>query len=264
MPELPEVEVFRRDFAAQGLGARIGTVRLEDRRCLRGATEAELCAALEGNRFAGVARHGKILFASTARGPVLVMHFGMTGELRFFAPGEAVPGGACLVLRFADGRRMAIVSRRRLGWLELTGDAEGYLRENGIAPDALQISAQAFAERIGAGRGRLKSALMDQSKIAGIGNVYSDEILFRAGLAPRSRGRDLSADQLEALHRAMRGVLEEASAALCAGAELPAGWLAQNREEGAPCPRCGAPLRRETIGGRSAYFCPRCQEAGTG
>jgi formamidopyrimidine-DNA glycosylase len=260
MPELPEVEVFRRDFAVRGLGARIESARLGEPRCLRGAPPAELRGALEGDRFTQVTRHGKILFARTARGPVLVMHFGMTGEVLFLEPGEAVPEGACLVVEFSGERRMAIISRRKLGWLELAEDAEGYLRENGVGRDALEISARDFVDRIGAGRGRLKSALMDQSKIAGIGNVYSDEILFRAGLAPRSRGRDLSREQLEALYRAMRGVLAEAGETLSAGAELPAAWLAQHREEGAPCPRCGAPLRRETIGGRSAYFCPRCQQ----
>jgi formamidopyrimidine-DNA glycosylase len=264
MPELPEVEVFRRDFAARGLGSRIESARLGEPRCLRGATPAELRAALEGDRFTQVTRHGKILFARTARGPVLVMHFGMTGEVIFLEPGEAVPEGACLVVGFSGGRHMAIVSRRKLGWLELTEGAEGYLRENGIAPDALQISARDFEDRIGAGRGRLKSALMDQSKIAGIGNVYSDEILFRAGLGPGSQGRDLSREQLETLYHTMRGVLAEAGEALSAGADLPAGWLAQHREEGAPCPRCGTPLRREVIGGRGAYFCPRCQADGKG
>lgn len=264
MPELPDVEAFRRDFAARGLGTGIENVRLEEPGYLRGASLAQLRAALEKDRFAQVTRHGKILFAETERGPVLVMHFGMTGAIQFLEPGEAQPQGTCLWLGFADGRGLAVLTQRKLGWLELTDDQEGYLRENGVAPDALTLSQQAFAERIGAGRGRLKSALMNQSKIAGIGNVYSDEILFRAGLSPRSKRQDLSQEQLQALYQAMRSVLEEASEILSSGAELPGDWLAQHREEGAPCPRCGTPLRREKIGGRSAYFCPRCQKAATG
>ncbi|WP_212524322.1 Fpg/Nei family DNA glycosylase [Actibacterium sp. MT2.3-13A] len=264
MPELPEVEVFRREFAARGLGKMIEGVHLIAPRSLRGATGEALRAALEGDRFAGVARHGKILFARTARGPTLVIHFGMTGALRFCAAGQAAPKGALLGLTFAGGPLCAVVSQRRLGWLELTDDRLAYLRERGIGPDALSLSARDFAERIGAGRGSLKTALMDQSKIAGIGNVYSDEILFRAGLAPRSKGRDLSREGLEALHRTLRAVLEGAVGILASGAELPPDWLARHREAGAACPRCGRPLRRERIGGRSAYSCPRCQRGGAG
>ncbi|MGC9368021.1 MAG: Fpg/Nei family DNA glycosylase [Paracoccaceae bacterium] len=259
MPELPEVEVFRRTFAERGVGHRIESVRLDDPGRLRGARPDELRAALEQDRFAGVRRHGKILFAETGGGAVLVMHFGMTGELRFPAAGEAEPEGAVLRLTFADGSRLAVLSRRKLGWVELAEDAEDYLSAHRIGPDALEISAPAFAERIGAGRGSLKSALMDQSKIAGIGNVYSDEILFRAGLLPRGRGQDLGAAQLGRLHATMQSELERAIETLASGRDLPEDWLAQHREKGARCPRCGTPLRREKISGRSAYFCPRCQ-----
>ena len=260
MPELPEVDVFRRDLAARGLGVAIAHVRLQDPDFLHGASPAELRAALEQDRFASVTRHGKILFAETSRGAVLVTHFGMTGELRFLPPGVPLPAGICLLVGFVDGRRLAVLTTRKLGWFELTEDMQAYLRAHRVGPDAQQISARAFAEKIGAARGSLKSALMDQSKVAGIGNVYSDEVLFRAGLSPRSKGRDLSADQLTGLHRAMRSVLKEAILCLSGGRDLPGDWLARHRQEGAACPRCGAPLSRQTISGRSAYFCPHCQK----
>ena len=264
MPELPEVEAMRRRVSAQALDREVARVTAPDAEALRGTSPAGLGRAVTGRAFGAVRRHGKVLFARAGDGPWLALHFGMTGDLALLAPGEAPPEHARVVFDFADGGRLAFDNPRRLGWLELIGDVETYLAEAGLGPDALALDRADVARIVGGTRGQVKPALMDQSKLAGIGNVYSDEILFRARLRPDAIGAELDAAALAALHAALRDVLETASARLARGVALPDDWLARHREAGARCPRCGGALAREKIGGRSARFCPRCQGGADG
>jgi len=264
MPELPEVEATRRRIAARALEREVARVTAPDAEALHGPSPAALGRAVTGRAFGAVRRHGKVLFARAGDGPWLVVHFGMTGDLALLAPGETLPEHARVVFDFADGGRLAFDNPRRLGWLELTGDVGTYLAQAGLGPDALALDGAGVARIVGGTRGQVKPALMDQSKLAGIGNVYSDEILFRAGIRPDAIGAELDAAALAALHAALHDVLETASARRARGEALPDDWLAGHREAGGRCPRCGGALARERIGGRSARFCPRCQGDGGG
>ncbi|RDD63198.1 Fpg/Nei family DNA glycosylase [Ferruginivarius sediminum] len=260
MPELPDVEVFARDFASRGLNRKIESVDLRDPDRLRGSAPQDLRAALNGYAFETVKRHGKVLFVKVSCGWWLVMHFGMTGFTAFYDDPADEPGHARLVVGFADGGFFAFDNQRKLGWLELTDDVRAYLRSQGIGPDALELDEAAFREVISGTRGSVKPALMDQEKIAGIGNVYSDEILFQAGIAPEHKGNQLDGQQLARLFEATRNVLRQAVECRADPARMPDDWLTPRREDGDDtCPRCGRPLETCKVGGRTAHFCSHCQ-----
>ena len=260
MPELPDVEAYRGRLAVEAVGREIADVEVTDAEALRGASPEKLARAATGHAFSKAVRHGKVLFARLGDGPWLALHFGMTGNLVLLGAGRDTPEHARTLFVFDDGDRLAFVNPRKFGWLELTGDIEGYLEENDIGPDALALSEQDLEDIIGGTRGQVKPALMDQSKLAGIGNVYSDEILFCARLRPDVKGNALSDTQLRALYDAMRDVLEMAADRLSDGEDLPRSWLARHREDDATCPRCSGDVAKQTTAGRSARFCPACQQ----
>ncbi|MGM0583934.1 MAG: Fpg/Nei family DNA glycosylase [Pseudomonadota bacterium] len=261
MPELPDVEVYRRILENKGLGRRIARVDLREPNRLKGAERQDLEAALKGRELTAARRHGKVLFARAGASPWLVMHFGMTGALVAYHDASEEPGHVRLTLDFEDGGHLAFDNPRKFGWLELADEPDAYLAAERIGPDALEIGAEAFAERIGGSRGMIKSALMDQAKIAGLGNVCSDEILFQAGIAPETRAAALPPARLAELRETMRRVLREAARAEADPARMPGDWLTPHRGEDADCPRCGTRLQSRKVGGRTAWLCPRCQPA---
>jgi formamidopyrimidine-DNA glycosylase len=261
MPELPDVETFRRYVDATSLHQRVVGVDLDATRMLKGARADELRAALTGGHFEETARHGKFLFVRIDVAPWLVLHFGMTGLLTYFKADGGAPAHTRLLVQFDNGYRLAGVWRRRLGRIDLADDVESFATDNDLGPDAFEpeLDREDLARMLRGRRGGLKSALMDQSFIAGIGNVYSDEILFRAGLMPERPAAELDDAELDALHRALRHVLATAVERQADPGRLPRGWLLPRRESGAECPRCGAELARRTVAGRTAWYCPRCQ-----
>ena len=259
MPELPDIEAYARAIRAQGLNRRIAGVDLRDPDRLRGSRLADLEAALAGHAFEAVKRHGKMLFLTVSCGWRLVLHFGMTGAVVFHDAATDAPRHARLVLRFEDGGHLAFDDQRKLGWLELTDDVAAYLRSQDIGPDALSFDAAGFRDLLAGKRGIIKTALTDQSRIAGIGNVYADEVLFQAGVRPDRKAEDLGADEIEAVHGKLREVLEQAAALDADPARMPDDWLTPRRGGEATCPRCGGALETPKLSGRTAYLCPRCQ-----
>lgn len=261
MPELPDVETFRRYVDATSLHQRITAVDLDATRMLQAARAEEIRAALTGGRFEATARRGKFLFVAIDDGPWLVLHFGMTGFLTYFKADGAAPSHTRLLVHFEGGYRLAGVWRRRLGRIDLAHDPDDFAVTNGLGPDAFAptLGRDELAAMLAERRGGLKSALMDQGFIAGIGNTYSDEILFQAGLLPDRAAAELTGDDLDALHRALRHVLETAIDRRADPGRLPASWLLPHREEGARCPRCGGELAHRRIAGRTSWYCPRCQ-----
>jgi len=261
MPELPDVETFRRYVDATSRHQRITAVDLDATRMLKAARAEEIRAALTGGRFEATARRGKFLFVAIDDGPWLVLHFGMTGLLTYFKADGAAPSHTRLLVHFEGGYRLAGVWRRRLGRIDLAHDPDDFAVTNGLGPDAFapELGRDELAAMLAERRGGLKSALMDQGFIAGIGNVYSDEILFQAGLMPDRAAAELAGDELDALHRALRHVLETAIDRQADPDRLPSSWLLPHREEGARCPRCGGELAHRRIAGRTSWYCPRCQ-----
>ncbi|MFG6191767.1 Fpg/Nei family DNA glycosylase [Nonomuraea sp. JJY05] len=256
MPELPDVEGFRQ-VLSEHTGEPIRAVRVRDPGVLRGVGAGRLASALRGHRFEQPRRHGKWLIAP-AGGPVLMLHFGMTGSLSWHSPEEPWHRHDRVVWRFDDGE-LRYRDMRKLQGIRLADDEAQVERVlGGLGPDAREVSYACFGRLLSSRRGRLKPALIDQTFLAGLGNLLADEICWHAGVNPQRAVGDLDEAERAALYGAMRRVLRESIKARCVPARDT--WLTGARDEpGGPCPRCGRPLSRGRIAGRTTVWCPGCQ-----
>ena len=260
MPELPEVETFKRYLDSTSLHQRITGVDVRDAYVLKRLSARQLPRRLKGRRFENSHRHGKHLFVRAGDGLWLRLHFGMTGSLEYVKDDEVTPKTARVVFRFADNCRLAFDDQRKFGEIELIEDVDEFLQTRGLGPDALEISLWQFKAILGKHRGAVKAILLNQQWIAGIGNLYADEILFRARMHPATEAASLSDKDLTKLFRATRHVLKRAIALKTDFNRLPKSWLLTHRGKGGRCPRCGRALKSATIGGRTSWFCTHCQK----
>lgn len=260
MPELPEVEAYRA-LADRAVGRRIARVHAPDTWFMkRGVDAAALSGALTGRTFSGTRRIGKLLLIDTDGGPVLGLRFGMTGRL--LVDGRAGVEGMLYSsdrdetawdrfgVDFADGGQLRLRDPRRLGGVELDPD------EAHLGVDARGIAAAALAGAIAGSAAPLKARLMDQSRIAGIGNLIADETLWRAGLAPTRPAGSLTEAERRRLHRHLTATIDD----LIARGGSHMGDFLPHRVAGGACPRDGEALLRATVGGRTTYWCPRHQK----
>jgi formamidopyrimidine-DNA glycosylase len=260
MPELPDVEAFRRVLARHAVDRPVERVEVTDPGVLRDVSAQRLRTALRGQRFATPWRHGKWLVAPTVDGPILLLHFGMTGSLTWSDDAECRHRHDRVVLGFGDGE-LRYRDMRKLQGLRLVRDDDALNRILGrVGPDALDVSRRQLTEIIGGLRRTVKTALVDQELIAGLGNLLADEILWRARLHPRRQCVHLGQKSLGRLHTAMGGVLRQA---VKDGRVPPRpNWLTGHRDdEPGTCPRCGTRLDHGRIGGRGTAWCPHCQPA---
>lgn len=261
MPELPDVELDRRYLGETSLHRRIEGVRVPDERILERTSPQALGNLLKGRSLERTRRHGKYLFAAPESGGWLALHFGMTGELKAWSSGDE-PEYAVAVLDFEDGGHLAVISKRMLGFVGTADDPEALVREKGLGPDALDgVDADRFVELYHDRRDGIKSGLMNQDVMAGVGNEYSDEILFHHGLHPESDVKALDEDDLRELHATMHHVLHEAVEKRIDPKRLPH-YLLFHREPGADCPKrgCGGTLEKLEVNGRPTYVCPKHQK----
>ncbi len=259
MPELPDVEVYRQYVDATSLHQEVEKVEIGAPRMLKAVAPRSLRSRLEGGQLNATRRHGKHLLIELSRGPWLALHFGMTGRLDYAKRADGAPRHTRLSIAFANGYRLAGIWQRRLGEIAVASDPDSFVADRDLGPDALEIEPAGLERLLAGRRGALKSALMDQSLLAGIGNVYSDEILFQAQLHPGREVRGLDGHDLARLHRAMRHVLRLAIERRADPEQVPRSWLLRRRGPNRRCPCCRAGLAQATIGGRRAYFCPHCQ-----
>lgn len=259
MPELPEVERYR--SAAQAvLGRTIVSIEAPDAWYLKGGvTAADLERALLGETFTAARRIGKVLLLDRAAGPTLGIRFGMTGTLVVDgepaierlsnSPARREPGWDRWSARFAGGGTLAVRDPRRLGGVTLDPDLSR------LGPDALTIGRAALSAALAGSASALKARLLDQSRVAGIGNLVVDEVLWRAGLSPVRPAGSLSAAELRRLQRHLVGTL--GSLIERGGSHL--GDLVDERRPNGRCPRDGCPLVRSEVGGRTTWWCPHHQ-----
>ncbi len=259
MPELPDVETYKRYMDATALKQKIARVDVPSPSLLDHLTPQSLGRHLKGTTFAHTRRHGKYLFIQTENHGWLVLHFGMTGRLEYVRGEHAPAKGTGLAIRFTNGAELAYIAPRKLGHIAWTDDADAFVESKHLGPDAMATDLAQFRALAAQRKGAVKSWLMDQKAIAGIGNVYSDEVLLRAGVHPQAAVPKLDKNAVGALHRAIKQVLQQAIKAKADPERMPKSFLLPNREEGAPCPRCGGEVNRVTAAGRSAYYCPKCQ-----
>jgi formamidopyrimidine-DNA glycosylase len=183
----------------------------------------------------------------------------MTGFLSYYK-GDDDPEYSHLLLRFSGGYSLAYVNKRMLGRVGLIEDIPAYVEEENLGPDAMELSPGEFASIVEGGRGSVKSTLMNQKRICGLGNVYTDELLFAAGIHPKRNCSDLSDTDIDTLFESMHTVVDAAIDAKAQPEKMPRSFLLPRRTEGAECPRCGGRVNKITISGRSTYFCPSCQK----
>lgn len=259
MPELPDVEGFRRT-AENAAHRTVRSVDVRDAQVVLGSGAEDFGEALRGHRLAEPHRHGKVLEIRTedsADGmPSLLVHFGMTGELLWCAPEEPAHAHDRVVFGFAEGELRYRDVRKLKGVRLAREPAEAAEVLDELGPDAAEISRDEFAARLTRTRRQIKAALMDQSAIAGLGNLTADEVLWRARIAPHRQTTELTTDELAVLHRRMRSALREASRV----GLIPnrPSWLSGHRAD-QRCPRCSGRLSQRKVSGRTTIWCATCQ-----
>jgi formamidopyrimidine-DNA glycosylase len=246
MPELPEAERARQTLES-ALGRRIVGVDDRDTYVCRPHPPGELAEALTGHTLVSAHRRGKFMWLETEDGPALGLHLGMAG--RIVVDPDDTSRWDRFALEFADGGRMVLRDKRRLGRAVLNPDFSH------VGPDAAEVGRDQFRRLIGAGRAPVKARLLDQHAISGVGNLLADQILWQARIAPTRIVSSLSVDELDRLRRDVRSAVR--SAIRKGGAHT--GRFVQAREREGVCPRDGHPLERGRVGGRTTYWCPACQ-----
>ncbi|HEY4928351.1 MAG TPA: DNA-formamidopyrimidine glycosylase family protein [Acidimicrobiales bacterium] len=259
MPELVEVERYR-TLAEGALERRVASVDSPDPWFIKGATSGPLLdSALVGRRFTGARRIGKLLLLDVDDGPVVGVRFGMTGSL--LVDGDD-PVGRLLYsatrhdpvwerwsVTFADGGRLVVHDPRRLGGVTLDPDVSH------LGPDAASLGVAGLGRALAGSTAPLKARLLDQSRVAGIGNLIADEVLWRAGLSPLRPAASLTPTEVRRLHRHLARTLADLTER--GGSHL--GDLMDERHPGSMCPKDGYPLVRTTVGGRTTWWCPAHQ-----
>lgn len=258
MPELPDVEGFRRVLVDCARAGPVERVDVHDTGVLHGADPKRLREALRGRRFTQPERHGKWLLAPTDGPQSLLFHFGMTGGLLCRPEDERTHPHDRVVFSLGGGRQLRYRDQRKLKGIWLA-DQEGVARTlDGQGPDAADVSRSAFVSALSGRRGGIKSALTNQSVLAGIGNLLADEILWRARLHPQRGVAELDEDELGQLHTAMTRTLRSAMPEGCVPPRDS--WLTGHRDEpDGACPRCGTRLEHGRVAGRGGVWCPHCQ-----
>lgn len=275
MPELPEVETIARGLRAVLPGRRILTVRLGKTDFIDDPAAVE--QHLPGSRIISVERYGKFLVLDlesangSAREHFLLIHLGMTGRIVTCVPEARIAPHTHVFLALDDGSEVRYTDPRRFGRMAVlpTSGRETALGLLGLEP--LDATEQQFRERIASRRAHVKALLLDQHVLRGMGNIYTDESLWRAKVHPKRLGANLKRDELRKLYRAVQAILTEAIR--LGGSSIsdyvdsegqPGEFQLRHRvyqREGKKCARCGTAIRRIIVAGRSSYFCPRCQQA---
>ena len=273
MPELPEVESVRRQLEPALVGRRFERVEIADPRLVRPFEPAEVAAELEGERVAAVERRGKYLIVRFESGRVLLIHLRMTGSLLCAPRGSLSddPHRRAVVM-LDNGSDVAYRDVRRFGtWLLLEpGELAPYLAARvGDEPLDALFTAAGLGERLRGRRTSLKAALLDQRTLAGMGNIYVDEALWRARLNPLRPADGLEPGEVRRLHRGIRAALEHGLArqgSTLRDYRLPDGSGGSMQDEfrvygrgGEPCDRCGSPIAKTRVAGRGTWYCPTCQ-----
>ena len=271
MPELPEVETLARDLQPLLRGASFSSVDVRWPRSVAMPTESEFIARLPGRGIEHVGRRAKFLVFFLSGSSRLLIHLRMSGQLRV-EPEEFSPGKhARVVFHLTDGRQLIFDNPRKLGRVYLTSDLDTVLGHLGPEPLAADFTLDVFATALSRRTGALKPLLLNQSFLAGLGNVYADEVLFEARLHPLRKADSLSSEDAERLHAAIRRVLRQAIEDR--GTTLDDGGYRDTEGQPGrhqhrlqvyhrtdePCLRCSKPIERSVVGGRGTHFCPHCQ-----
>jgi formamidopyrimidine-DNA glycosylase len=266
VPELPDLEVVKEVLQKRVVGQRVEGVEVPRPIVVRNLTEQDFAAALSGRQLMGLRRRGKFLILMLDSGHLLVINPMLAGRFQYCPRGQRRRAATYLILHLTDGRDLRYVDPKTMGKVYLTTDLALVPGFASLGPEALDpaLTLEVFAKRLRRHRGEIKGVLVNQRFVAGIGNAYADEILFRAGVYPFRKRPRLSPEEIERLYNAMRSVLTEAIATLRArvGEEIHLeirDFLEVHGRGGEPCPRCGTAISEIRANQRITSFCRKCQ-----
>ncbi|TCK21883.1 formamidopyrimidine-DNA glycosylase [Pseudonocardia endophytica] len=269
MPELPEVENARQVLAL-AVGREIASIDDRDEWLCRPHRAGDIATALKGGRLTATHRRGKTMWCDTEtsdgdEGPALGVHLGMGGRIVVTDPdGDRIGGGTKrpdrrprkaewdrFTIDFTDGGQFRLFDKRRLGRIRLDPDLSD------LGPDAENMKPAEFRDRISRGRSAVKARLLDQSVLAGVGNLLADQTLWQARIDPSARANELTRTELDRLHRNLNRALADA----VENGGVHTGNFIEHRHTGGHCPRCGTEVERGKVGGRTTWWCPKEQHA---
>lgn len=258
MPELPEVTYQKMYVDSTSLHKKIVNVELGADKIFQ-SPKKEFRETLLQNEFSETHQIGKYLLIGLKQKGMLVIHFGMTGKMDYFNHDE-IHKHAQLTLSFEDGSKLSFICPRKFGKLFLTDGLEQFRKQQKLGPHATDITQQDFINLFEKKKGVIKSALMDQSFIAGLGNLYVDEMLFQSGIHPKSKAENLSKKELSLMYEKMVEILDRVTKSKTEGIKIPDSYLRPHRNEGENCPNGKGKIEMIKVGGRSTYFCASCQK----
>ncbi len=269
MPELPEVETIKNELTPFVVGHKISSVTLLWERMLRQPSLKKFYSRIAGKKIVSLARRGKYLIFNLESGEQLLVHLKMSGSLLLARDSSPPPKYTRAVINLDNDTRIFFRDPRKFGTLQLIKGRDGILDKLGPEPLRPEFTPELLSELLGKRKAPIKAALIDQSLIAGIGNMYADEALFLARIHPLRPANSLSSDEIQHLHLAIQEALRKAIGSK--GASV-ANYLRPGGEAGAaqsgfqvahqggkPCPVCGTIIQRIPVRQRGSYFCPRCQ-----
>ena len=256
MPELPSVEIFKKYFDKTSLHQLITKANVVSPEILVESSTTQIKKALEGHKFIDSIRYGKYLFGKLDNDLFLIMHFGMTGTLHYDRQNSSrYPR---LLLKFSDGNFLAFDDARKFGKLGLTMDPYGFIKKRRLGPDALEVNFKDFQEIFRGRKGMMKPLLLNQNILAGIGNLYADEILYQSRIHPMTHANQLDDPEWEHLFQNMKKVLQKAIECQDILDSLPETYLLPHRHKGGKCPE-GGEMEIIKVGGRTTFLCPSRQ-----
>jgi formamidopyrimidine-DNA glycosylase len=266
MPELPEVETIKNELSPHIIGHKITNVTILDEKLVRQPSVKEFRSRLIGEKITGIERRGKYLILGLSSGEALIIHLKMSGSLLLKPPERFTRA----ILHLDNGTTVHFRDPRRFGVMLLVKDKNAIIGKLGPEPLAAEFTPKILAQRLKKRTAPIKALLCDQGFVAGIGNMYADEALFRAGIHPLRSGKSLSGAEIERLHHAIQQTLRSAINKKGASVETyfrPDGQIGTAHFEfkvahkrGEKCPNCGTPIQRILIRNRGSYFCPKCQK----
>lgn len=259
MPELPEVATYKVYFDSTALHQKIVDIDCADERLLKKDFDM-FREALIGQEFTETVRIGKYLFAKTTGNKVLVLHFGMTGRLKYYKDPEDRPKYAHIVYTFNSGFHLGFLNKRKFGWNDLATSVNEYKESVGLSKDATELSLEEFKDNLANRKTYIKPVLMDQSVAAGMGNWLVDEVLYQACVHPEKKLEDMVFETIKEVYNTMQRVLKVTVEKQAVYRDFPADYFIHIRKKGAKCHHTGAEIQKIKVGGRATYFSPEWQK----
>lgn len=242
MPELPDVEIYKNYLTSTILQKKIEKIIINDKRIIECYTK-EL-KNLENNYFVNISRHGKYCFLCTNKANYLILHFGMTGSVKYYKE-KIDPKHAVLIILFSNGYKLAFINIRKLGKVFFSQDQQKFIKKNNLGPDALSLDKNGFIKLIQSKKGNIKGLLMKQEDISGIGNIYSDEILYQSSIHPQRKNKNLTMDEISTIYQNMHKVFNLAINIRVQLEKFPSSYLINRRKDGRNCGICTGKIQKK-------------------